>query len=175
MSWRETLLETYSRHLKRCSRVLDLGTGFSENLSLLFSVLETRATVFSVDPDEGALREAGRLFGGYVSDGRLRLLRARAESLPFPSRFFDAATAIHTFHHIGDRAAAFRELLRVVRPGGVVVILDWTPLGGSHIHPRELLERSMEETLRLAGRLLRVVERRLESEYYLVTASVPGV
>ncbi len=175
MSWKQALLRTYSRYLKNCLRVLDLGTGFSENLSLLFQALVPESTVFSVDPDEAALKNAGELFREQVSKGRLKLFRAKAEALPFPSDFFDAVSAVHTFHHIGDKVAAFRELLRVIRPGGAAIILDWTPLGGSHIHPKGLLEKSMRETLRLAGRLLKVVERRLEREYYLIVASSPHV
>jgi len=47
--------------------------------------------------------------------------------LPFPADSFDQALAGLALHNLppGDRAGAVRELLRVVRPGGRIVILDF--------------------------------------------------
>jgi len=49
---------------------------------------------------------------------------ADAHSLPFPSESFDGAWADRTFQHLADPLAALRELVRVVRPGGRIVIAD---------------------------------------------------
>ena len=170
MTWQQALFRIYSRYLKDRLRVLDVGTGFSENLSILFQAL-TKPVIYSIDPDEDALEEAGARFRRYVDSGRLKLVKARAESLPFPQGFFDAVASAHTFHHIRDKPSALREILRVIKPGGVIVILDWTPLGGGHIHPEALLKESMEETLRLAKKLLNIVERRVERDYYFLISS----
>ena len=51
----------------------------------------------------------------------------RAEQLPFGDASFDAAICADAFHLVGDQPAAFGELLRVVRPGGRVV-LWWATL-----------------------------------------------
>lgn len=47
--------------------------------------------------------------------------------LPFPEASFDVAYAHQVLQHLGERGAALREMLRVVRPGGLVAVrdVDW--------------------------------------------------
>jgi len=52
------------------------------------------------------------------------VVRATAESLPFPDRSFDAAMAILTVHHWQDRGAGLREMARVARRR---IVLTWDP------------------------------------------------
>ncbi len=83
-----------------------------------------------------ALREAGHEATG-IDDSERQILRARENdpysrfvrgsmlSLPFPADAFDVAYAINSLHHLDSLAAqdaAFRELLRVVKPGGLVIV-----------------------------------------------------
>lgn len=51
------------------------------------------------------------------------------ESLPFPAGYLDGAFSCDAFHHFRDQGRAARELARVVRPGGGVLILDAQPTG----------------------------------------------
>jgi len=58
-------------------------------------------------------------------DGHIPLVRARAESLPFPDECFDHLTFTYLLRYVDDPAATLRELARVVRPGGRIVALDF--------------------------------------------------
>ncbi len=49
---------------------------------------------------------------------------ASADALPFADACFDAVLCCDCFHHFRDQDAAAREIARVVRPGGGVVIMD---------------------------------------------------
>ena len=59
---------------------------------------------------------------------------------------FDAALLALVIHHVDDRVAALRELFRVLRPGGVLVVsthhpvADWLRLGGSYFTTEKLDE-----------------------------------
>ena len=54
---------------------------------------------------------------------------ARATCMPCPSRptSFDVVTIHHVLHYAEDPAAALAEAARVVRPGGVVLVVDFSP------------------------------------------------
>jgi SAM-dependent methyltransferase len=49
------------------------------------------------------------------------------EALPFADSTFDAVTAVNSLFYAADMEAAMRELLRVMRPGGRVVVTAWGP------------------------------------------------
>ena len=70
---------------------------------------------------------------------RVELRRAvLGEALPYPDDTVDAAVYALAIHYVADERAAYRELHRIVRPGGVLVVstqhptADWLRLGGSY-------------------------------------------
>jgi SAM-dependent methyltransferase len=67
------------------------------------------------------------------------LVIARIERLPFAGESFDVALASHVLYHVPDRAAALRELRRVLRPGGRLFVATNE---SSHLEElRELVDR----------------------------------
>jgi len=78
------------------------------------------ALVVGVDYSPGMVREAQ----AQAARARLpvRLLQADAQALPFPDDQFDGALEAHMLYHLPDIAQALRELRRVVKPGGRVLI-----------------------------------------------------
>jgi SAM-dependent methyltransferase len=73
----------------------------------------------SADPD-GPAGQASP--GTAVSPGDVALLAADATALPLPDGVADLTFAMHMLYHVPDPSAAVRELRRVTRPGGRVVI-----------------------------------------------------
>lgn len=71
---------------------------------------------------------------------------ARAEALPLSDGLFDAAVSCNAFHYIPEPERALREMYRVLRPGGRLVITDWC-------HD-DLACRILDRWLRLTGRSL---------------------
>jgi ubiquinone/menaquinone biosynthesis C-methylase UbiE len=53
---------------------------------------------------------------------RLSTVQARAEQLPFAENTFDRVIVADALHHFNDQRAAIRDLLRVLKPGGRLVI-----------------------------------------------------
>ncbi|HUF93641.1 MAG TPA: class I SAM-dependent methyltransferase [Candidatus Limnocylindria bacterium] len=71
-----------------------------------------------VDPSRGMLGEQRR------KGAAVRLVQGRAEALPFETARFDALTMGFALRHVPDLGVTFREYLRVLKPGGRVVILE---------------------------------------------------
>ncbi len=95
---------------------LGCGTGFFL-LNLMQAGVATRGSVTDLSPGmvAAALRNAEHLgLGADTVDGRV----ADAERLPFDDATFDVVVGHAVLHHIPDLDAAFREVLRVLRPGG---------------------------------------------------------
>jgi SAM-dependent methyltransferase len=92
---------------------LGCGTGFFL-LNLMQAGLATKGSVTDLSPGmvQAALRNAENL--GLDVDGRV----ADAERLPFDDDTFDAVVGHAVLHHIPDLDTAFREVLRVLKPGG---------------------------------------------------------
>ena len=98
-------------------RVLDLAAGTGTS-SLPF--LEAGAHVFPTDLSMGMLRT------GKQQQPRLSFVRGDALALPYADSVFDAVTISYGLRNVEDTAAALRELLRVTRPGGRMVIAEFS-------------------------------------------------
>lgn len=97
--------------------ILDVGTG-TGNLARLMA--QRGARVVAVEPSlEMRRRAAAKL-------GALPVLEGQFLDLPVAGATFDAVVSTYAFHHLTDtdKAAGAREMLRVLRPGGRVVIGD---------------------------------------------------
>jgi len=96
------------------SRVLDVGCGpglLSESLA------KHAASVEGIDFSEAMIEQARRLRSGAM----FRV--ANAEKLPFSDDDFDVAVCCYTSHHFARPETVYTELLRVLKPGGHVVVL----------------------------------------------------
>lgn len=84
------------------------------------------AEVVGVDFSEAMLevaRARARRWG--TAGERVRFLQADAMHLPFAEETFDAVTVAYGLRNLADWREGLRELVRVTRPGGRVVILDF--------------------------------------------------
>lgn len=95
--------------------VLDIGCG--DGL-LATELADTGARVIGIDPDAAMLRAAAERTIGH----NVRLVRGRIEALPFPDAGFDLVTAVTVLCFVKNEATAWREMARVLRPGGRLVI-----------------------------------------------------
>ncbi len=97
-------------------RCLEVGIGHGANLAFL----PPEWSIFGVDISRVQLAEClqhHRQLSG-------RLAWAEAENLPFPDATFDATLSVGGFTYYRDHEAALREMRRVTRPGGPVVVAD---------------------------------------------------
>jgi ubiquinone/menaquinone biosynthesis C-methylase UbiE len=77
-----------------------------------------------LDYADAMIRRATQKFSQSDHAAKLRAIRGDAERLPFPDETFDVVTCCHSFHHYPHQAHAVREFRRVLRPGGLLVLID---------------------------------------------------
>lgn len=92
-------------------QILDAGSG----AGLMLEELATRGDVCAVDEDPRAVRAASARGLGDVR-------RASIDRLPFEAACFDLVTCLDVLEHVSDDRAALRELWRVARGGGRLLV-----------------------------------------------------
>jgi len=95
--------------------ILDIGTGSGDFIEVLQDVFP-QAQITGVDPDTESLQEAIKKYPG-VSFGEMR-----AEILEFADNSFDLASISMALHHLPDIQTSLKEMLRVVKPGGWIIV-----------------------------------------------------
>jgi demethylmenaquinone methyltransferase / 2-methoxy-6-polyprenyl-1,4-benzoquinol methylase len=107
-------------------KVLDVAMGTAAVGRGAARIVGPGGLVVGVDPSQGMLAEAAKVFKG-------PRVRGYGQALPIKSEHFDFVTMGIALRHVSDLRAAFSEYLRVLKPGGRVWILEGhvprSPLG----------------------------------------------
>jgi ubiquinone/menaquinone biosynthesis C-methylase UbiE len=139
-------------------RVLEIGCG-TGNVTVRVKRAAPGADVVATDPDPLALARAQRKVQGLTG---VRFERAYAQELPFADGEFDRALSSMMLHHLDDdvKAAAAAEIFRVLRPGGILHIVD---VGGPMTASDGFMARRMLRNPQIAGSLGDAIPRLLRS------------
>jgi demethylmenaquinone methyltransferase / 2-methoxy-6-polyprenyl-1,4-benzoquinol methylase len=103
--------------------VLDVATG-PAGIALAVA-RETAADVVGADLNEPMLRAGLPRTRRPGQPGRVRLINAAADGLPFPDAAFDAVTFAYLLRYVPDPAATVAEMARCLRPGGTLASLEF--------------------------------------------------
>src|SRR6185437_2707891 len=126
--WKRFAVETSG--VRTGDRVLDIAGGTADLSSLFLEQVGSRGEVWLTDINNSML-----------TIGRDRLLdegtavpvaQCDAEKLPFPTNYFDCVSVAFGLRNMTHKDVALKEMLRVLRPGGCVIVLEfsriWKPL-----------------------------------------------
>jgi demethylmenaquinone methyltransferase/2-methoxy-6-polyprenyl-1,4-benzoquinol methylase len=111
---RKALLEA---GLKAGMQVLDVACGPGLVAQGARDIVGPSGSVIGLDPSIGMLRESQK---GPCE----KLVRGLGERLPFPDASFDFLSMGYALRHVADLTTAFSEYRRVLKPGGIVLLLD---------------------------------------------------
>ena len=121
-TWAQNQRAIEALAVKPMDRVLDVGCGPGRSIGAL-AALATAGEVVGADPSELMTEVAVRRNRSLVKSGRARIVIASTARLPFEDAAFDKALCVHVLYFWNDLEAAFREIARVLKPGGQIALL----------------------------------------------------
>jgi SAM-dependent methyltransferase len=134
----------FASQLAAGAAVLDAGCGTGYGTAILAAAGPSR--LLAVDVAEEAVERTRA-----VVEGRAEVAVADLRSLPFEDDAVDLVVCFEVIEHLERREAALAELVRVLRPGGTLVISSPNPreyLAGNEFHVHEYPPEELEQELR---------------------------
>lgn len=122
--------ETWSRNLRamdmlgidQSDHILDLGCGHGRSLAEL-AARASKGHVVGADPSELMVEIAAQRNRPLVEAGRVEVVLAAVEELPFTDGSFDKVLCVHVLYFWKDLDASLREIARALKPGGRLGLL----------------------------------------------------
>jgi len=143
-------------------QILDIAGGTGDLAAQFSRIVGAEGRVVLADINDSML-QVGRdklLDTGYM--GNLEFVQADAQYLPFPDDSFDCITIAFGLRNVTDKALALRSMLRVLKPGGRLLVLEFSK-------PRnELLSRAYDAySFNIIPRIGKLVTNDSDSYQYL--------
>jgi SAM-dependent methyltransferase len=128
--------------VQRTDTILDVGCGGGMTLARL-AAAATDGKTYGIDYSATSVAASRGLNRAAIAAGRVDVQMGSVSHVPFPDQMFDLVTAVETHYYWPDLNADMREVLRVLKRGGTLVVIAEAYKGGKH---DQLLQRL--ETLR---------------------------
>lgn len=124
--WNRDFLELMARRLElaRVGSVLDVGCGVGHWGRVLAAVLAPSARLIGVDREAQWVAKATENAERAGLGSRFSYQQGDATALPFADGTFDMVTCQTVLMHLPDARAGLREMMRVVKPGGLVLAVE---------------------------------------------------
>ncbi len=132
--------------------VADIGAG-TGYFAIPIAKLIAPRPVYAVDVAPEMLDYLNNKLAQPTMPKNIELVRGEATATALPDAVCDVVFTSTVWHEIDDHAAALREFARILKPGGRVVIVDWSPDAvpppgppSDHRIPRAQVETTLTES-----------------------------
>ena len=136
--------------------VLDVGCGGGRTVSKL-AAMATQGKIYGVDHAQESVAMAGKINREWIAAGRVEIREGSVSQLPFAPDVFDLVSAVETHFWWPDLPSDMREVLRVLKPGGRLIIIAEIYKGA-----RTRMAKVAEKYLPLSGMTLLTVDEHRE-------------
>jgi len=102
--------------------ILDVGCGGGKTVSKL-ATMATQGKVYGVDYSEESVAATKQINARSVESGSVEVRLGSVSQLPFPDGMFDLITAVETHFWWPNLSADMREIFRVLKPGGKLILI----------------------------------------------------
>jgi SAM-dependent methyltransferase len=123
--------------------ILDVGCGGGRTIQKVAGIA-SHGRVCGIDYAAGSVAASRAKNAELIALGRVEITRAPVSKLPFAENTFDLVTAVETQYYWPDMVNDMREILRVLKPGGTLVVIAESYKKGSY----NALQRPVMKLLR---------------------------
>jgi ubiquinone/menaquinone biosynthesis C-methylase UbiE len=110
--------------------ILDVGCGGGRTVSKL-AAIATQGRVYGIDYSEESVAATKRMNAQWIDLGRVEIRHGSVSQLPFPDAMFDRVTAVETHFWWPNLPSDMREVFRVTKPGGTLILIAEVYKGAS--------------------------------------------
>lgn len=136
-------------NIKDGTVILDIGTGGGNTIHTL-SILNKTGKLYGIDHSEQAVKESIKKNKTAVEKGRIEIQQASVSNIPFEDNFFDLITAFQTHYFWPDIENDIKEVFRVLKPNGKLLIVS--EYSKVHYHMENYKsDREMDQLLSAIG------------------------
>lgn len=122
--WKRFAIEVSG--IREGQRVLDLAGGTGDLAAVFAERVGKRGEVVLADINGSMLRVGRERLTDRGLVGNVRYAQLNAEALPFPDNTFDCVTIGFGLRNVTDKDAALASMFRVIRPGGRLLVLEFS-------------------------------------------------
>jgi demethylmenaquinone methyltransferase/2-methoxy-6-polyprenyl-1,4-benzoquinol methylase len=122
--WREFAVKQIK--FTETGKILDVATGTADVALQIAKVTPDSVTITGIDFSEQMIELGKAKVQKSPFADRISLQVAPCESIPFSDDTFDSATIAFGIRNVVDRVAGLQEMCRVVKPGGRIVVLEFS-------------------------------------------------
>jgi SAM-dependent methyltransferase len=116
--------------------ILDVGCGGGSAVNKLARIA-SQGKVYGIDFSEESVKVARATTRQLINLGRVEIRQGSVSRLPFSDAMFDLVTAVNTHNYWPDLVADMQEVLRVLKPGGKLMIVGGGYKGGRYADRNE--------------------------------------
>lgn len=117
-------------------KVLDAATGRGDFINLIKQSFKSFDQIIGIDSSDAAVKQAQKMF----PENDIEIYKMNLEKLSFADNHFDTVCISNSMHHLEHPDKVFAELVRVLKPGGLMIIVEMykdgkqTPAQQTHIY-----------------------------------------
>lgn len=112
--------------VRQGQHVLDLAGGTGDLAARFSRMVGSEGQVVLADINDSMIKVGRERLTDRGIAGNINYVQANAESLPFPDNYFDLITMAFGLRNVTDKDAALRSMLRVLKPGGQLMVLEFS-------------------------------------------------
>jgi ubiquinone/menaquinone biosynthesis C-methylase UbiE len=131
--------------------ILDVGCGGGITVAKLAS-MAPEGKVYGIDYSEESVAMARKVNQERIEQGQVEIALGSVSHLPFSNEMFDLVTAVETHYFWPSLSTDMLEVLRVLKPGGALIIIGEAYKGGKHDQQLQKLEQlQLRGTMKFAN------------------------